>query len=282
MNKCGDGVVCDYSAATPTCIDAAADPDGDGIPNLMDHCPNAPGGLYDEDGDGIGDDCDRCPISKPPAVPDADGDDVDSPCDPDPHTPGDQILLFDGFGSGTLNPAIWTQTDGAWAVQGGELIVRLPTQAAQSFLTAMVAPQPNVAIQTSYRVDKLETGSVRHIVSSLGIDKRPAGTSSFECGVVKADGGTTDEIVEIVTDQGTISSPTVIEAFDTAKLYRSATYMTQANAECVVIGDNVPLATVQNSLTPDSIGQIKVTAQGVTARFQWVMVVSRSATGGPI
>jgi hypothetical protein len=42
------------------------------------------------------------------------------------------------------------------------------------------------------------------------------------------------------------------------------------------------LATVQNSLTPDSIGQVKLTAQGVTARFQWAMIVSRSATGtGP-
>jgi len=59
-NKCGVGVVCDYSAATPNCLDANADPDGDGIPNSLDHCPNLPGGLYDEDGDGIGDECDRC------------------------------------------------------------------------------------------------------------------------------------------------------------------------------------------------------------------------------
>ncbi len=134
QTPCGTGGVCDYTVDAPVCLDAAADPDGDGIPNAMDHCPNAPGGLYDEDGDGIGDDCDRCPIAKPPAVPETDGDDVDAPCDPDIHTAGDKILLFDGFSSGTLATTWTASTPSAWTVEGGELVVRLGGQDTQDFL----------------------------------------------------------------------------------------------------------------------------------------------------
>ena len=46
---CSDGTVCDYSAAMPTCLDENADPDGDGIPNKLDHCPTLTGGLYLDD-----------------------------------------------------------------------------------------------------------------------------------------------------------------------------------------------------------------------------------------
>ena len=281
QTPCGDGVVCDYTIAAPACIDASADPDGDGIPNSMDHCPNTPGGLYDEDNDGIGDDCDRCPIAKPPAVPEPDGDDVDAPCDPDTHTPGDKILLFDGFGSGTLDPRWTASTPSAWMVQGGELVVRLTTQETQDFITTQVAPQPNLAVQASYRVDKVEAASTTHIVSALAIDQRPAGVSSFECGVVKSD-VSTDEIVSLETDQGVVSHGAMTGAFDSARLYRTASRLVGANVDCTVIGDNMPLAIITNTISPDSIGTIKLTARAVTARYQWVLVVGRpNDTGGP-
>ena len=67
-HACGDGAICDLTDPDgPTCIDAAGDVDGDGIPNGNDFCEHAPGGAHDEDTDGIGDDCDPCPIAKPPA-----------------------------------------------------------------------------------------------------------------------------------------------------------------------------------------------------------------------
>src|SRR5690242_14944580 len=122
-HACGDGAICDLTDPDgPTCIDAAGDVDGDGIPNGNDFCEHAPGGAHDEDADGIGDDCDPCPIAKPPASPDPDGDAVDSPCDPDPHTAGDTILLFDGFADGLGSN--WTPTTPAsWTAVGGELVV---------------------------------------------------------------------------------------------------------------------------------------------------------------
>jgi len=279
QEPCGAGTVCDYSSAQPTCLDETADPDGDGIPNKMDHCPTVAGGLYDEDGDGIGDDCDRCPIAKPPAVPDQDGDDVDSPCDPDPKTAGDKILLFDGFSGATLDPRWTAVTPSAWSVEGGELVVRLATQDTQDFISTSVIPEPNLAVQSSYRVDKVEASATTHIVSSLAIDQRPAGVSSFECGVVKSDVGTAGEVVDLETDQSAVSHAAMIGAFDSARLYRNAMVMTGNTAECVVIGDNTSLAAVQSTLTPDALGTIKLTARAVTARFQWVLVVGRSNTG---
>ncbi len=270
---CADGGSCDYSSATPTCLDDTADPDGDGIPNKLDHCPTVPGGMYDEDNDGIGDECDRCPIAKPTGVPDPDGDDVDSPCDPDPSTPGDKILLFDGF-NGALDTARWTpDVAGPWTVEGGELVVRLPTQDPQTFLAANVVPTPNISVQMSYRVDHVETGSQTHIVSAQMSDVRPAGVAGFDCGVVKSDLGTAGEVVDLETDQSAVSHAAMIGAFDSARLYRSAAYATGATVGCVVIGDNMPLATIQNSLTPDSLGNVKITARAVTARYQWILIV---------
>jgi hypothetical protein len=278
---CAAGGSCDYSSATPTCLDDTADPDGDGIPNKLDHCPTVTGGMYDEDNDGIGDECDRCPIAKPPAVPDRDGDDVDSPCDPDPSTPGDKILLFDGF-NGSLDTTRWKpDLAGVWTVEGGELVARLPTQAAQSFLAANVVPEPNISVQMSYRVDKVEPGSQTHIVSAQMFDIRPAGVAGFDCGVVKSDLGTAGEVVDLETDHGAVSQPAMIGAFESARLYRSAAYASGATVGCVVIGDNMALATIQDSITPASLGSVKITARAVTARYQWILVVGHgNATGG--
>ncbi|MEO8846537.1 MAG: hypothetical protein ABI591_19110 [Kofleriaceae bacterium] len=280
---CASGGVCDYTLAAPICIDANADTDGDGLINMIDHCPDGPGGMFDEDQDGIGDDCDKCPIAKPPAVPDRDGDDVDSPCDPDPDTAGDKILLFDGFNGPGLgsNWTADTASAGAWTVEGGELVVRLPTQAAQAYLTTTVISDPNVAVQTSYRVDSLGTGSPLHSVTTLAKDTRPAGVAEFECGAVKSDTGAGDEVVDLNTDQATVSNPSIVPAFNSASLYRSAAYASGSTVECVVIGDNMQLAAMQSAITPDALGTVRLSARGVTARYQWVLVIGRSNTPPP-
>jgi hypothetical protein len=271
---CAEGGVCDYSAAMPICLDASADPDGDGIPNSMDHCPNAPGGLYDEDHDGIGDDCDKCPIAPPPATPDPDGDDVDSPCDPDPKTPGDKILLFEGFNA-PLGASWIASTPSAWTVEGGELVVRLGGIATEDYMRTIVNPVSNIAVETSYRVDKVEASSTTHLVGTQAKDTRPAGVAQYECAVVRSDVGGLDDVVDLETNQGTSSHSTMGAAFSSASLYRSVTSITGVTVGCVVIGDNMPLATVPGSITPDALGQIALAAQSVTARYQWILVVGR-------
>ena len=273
-HPCGPDGACDYSAAMPTCLDGSADPDGDGIPNSMDHCPLQAGGLFDEDHDGIGDDCDKCPIAPPPAVPDADNDDVDSPCDPDPKTPGDKILLFEGFNA-PLGATWIATTPSAWTVEGGELVARLPGIATEDYMRTNVNPAPNLAVETSYRVDKVETGSNTHLVGASARDTRPAGVALFECAVVRSDVGGVADIVDLETNQGATSHSTMGDPFSSASLYRSAISSTGVTVGCTVIGDNKPLATVQGSITSDALGQIALAAQGVTARYQWLLVVGR-------
>ncbi len=83
-------------AALDAAIPTPMDRDGDGIANDIDNCPDqANADQGDEDGDLIGDVCDPCPID--PSSADPDGDGVAGICDPHPNTPGDKIVVFDGF-----------------------------------------------------------------------------------------------------------------------------------------------------------------------------------------
>jgi hypothetical protein len=279
---CDSDGACDFTAVGgPVCIDKNADNDGDGIPNALDLCPNVAGGVsdtYDEDGDGIGDACDKCPIAPPPKVPDLDNDDVDSPCDPDPDTPGDKILYFDGFGSATLN-AMWKPSGAAaWTPQGGELVVDA-NQPDEQYLELIVQPVPSFAIEASYRIDAVESSATTHKVGTRGFDSSPAGVANFECGVITSDVGTGD-VVALETNLNGTSSQAQIPAFSTASLYESAAYATNASVECTVIGDNTPVGSTQDQISPASLGTAALGVRAVAARFQWVLVVGRPTTGG--
>jgi len=278
---CDSDGVCDFTASGgPVCIDKTGDNDGDGIVNAIDRCPNAPGGVsdtYDEDNDGIGDPCDKCPIAPPPSVPDLDHDDVDSPCDPDPDTPGDKILFFDGFGSATLN-AMWKATgSAAWMPEGGELVVDA-NQPDEQYLELIVEPVPSFAIEASYRIDELESSATTHKVGARGFDSSPAGVANFECGVITSDVGTGD-VVALETNLNGTSAQAQIPAFSTAALYEDAAYATNASVGCTVIGDNTPVGTTQDQISPASLGTAALAVRAVTARFQWVLVVGRPTTG---
>ncbi|MBV8758256.1 MAG: hypothetical protein JO257_13300 [Deltaproteobacteria bacterium] len=270
--NCGAGAICDLTdPAGPTCISATGDIDGDGIPNGKDFCEHQAGGAHDEDNDGIGDECDPCPIAKPPASPDRDGDAVDSPCDPDPDTAGDEILLFNGFND-ALGSAWTPTTPGAWTVQGGELVVtNIPTQ---EYLRTNVAEAPNMAIEASYRIDKLETTATTHLVAVHAHDPRPAGVASLECGVVHADSGTGD-VVDLETNQNTATTRALGSAFNSASLYQAAAYASGNNVGCTVLGDGHALGAVQAPVTADAEPSVALTARAVTARFQWILVVGR-------
>lgn len=267
---CGAGAICDLTdPAGPICISATGDIDGDGIPNGKDFCEHQAGGAHDEDNDGLGDECDPCPIAKPPATPDPDGDAVDSPCDPDPDTPGDKILLFDGFND-PLGSNYVATTPGAWRVQGGELVVT--NIASQEYLRTNVAEVQNMAIEASYRIDRLETGATTHLVAVHAHDPRPAGVASFECGVVHADSGTGD-VVDLETNQNTSTTHALGSAFNSASLYTAAAYASGNNVGCTVIGDGASLGAVQAPVTADAEPSVALTARAVTARFQWLLVV---------
>jgi hypothetical protein len=273
-SPCGDGEVCDFTAeGGAVCISADGDVDGDGLSNGEDFCQHAEGGKYDEDGDGIGDDCDACPIAPPRATPDPDGDAVESPCDPDPTEPGDEIIFFDGFGDGLS--ADWKPTTAsAWSAANGEVTANLAAIPDQDNLQHNVVGKSNVAIEAGYKVDRVEDSAARHLVAVFANDPRPAGVSQVQCGVSRADTAVAD-LVFLMTNTGGTSMPTIDPALLTTKTYRAGAYVTGASAGCSVIADNAPLGTVQTSITADDLSSIALTAQAVTVRFQYVIVVGK-------
>jgi hypothetical protein len=97
-NTCGESVPGTTSSGVPrtpavACGSAGADADGDGVPDLADHCPlHADPTLADGDGDFSGDVCDNCPQRANPAQSDLDRDTIGDACDA--CTDGDG----DGFG----------------------------------------------------------------------------------------------------------------------------------------------------------------------------------------
>src|SRR4030095_16469572 len=115
-----------------------------------------------------------------------DGDMVDAPCDPAPTEPGDTILFFDGFGNGLS--ADWKPTTpGAWTVANGELTANLAAVGEQDYLKHNVIGKSNIAVQTAYKVDRVENSATNHVVAVYADDPRPAGTSKMQCGVSRAD-----------------------------------------------------------------------------------------------
>ena len=98
-----------------------ADLDCDGVDDDHDNCPSVPNpGQENEDGDRFGDACDPCPPIADDNPPDTDGDLVADACDPNPTTPGDVIVLFEGFSSPI--PPTWDST-GGWSIQSGDAVV---------------------------------------------------------------------------------------------------------------------------------------------------------------
>jgi hypothetical protein len=87
-NICGEGnfdspgVIAPRVAAVP-CSPQGNDTDLDGIPDLVDICPNDPDAPQpDADRDGRGDACDNCPAVPNPTQSDGDEDGVGDACDP--------------------------------------------------------------------------------------------------------------------------------------------------------------------------------------------------------
>jgi hypothetical protein len=266
---CGDGEVCDMSApGGSTCIDSDGDLDNDGIPNTQDFCHHAPGGKFDEDQDGLGDECDPCPIARPPATPDTDGDGVDSPCDPEPGIAGDQITAFSGFNAGL--PPGWIAS-GPWEARGGEVVITAPDPTTTFTLTA---PLPllsaHVAVLGQYRIDRVDAAATQNRAGVTAIDIRPAGMSVVTCGGSRS-GGTDSVLLD--TDAGA-SSQAFTNLFDPASLYRVAERIDNAQGACAMIADAQTTA-VQQATLGEKPSQGGLVVRGVTARFQYLLVIQR-------
>lgn len=274
---CTDGAVCDFTDPDgPVCIDGTGDLDGDGLQNSKDFCNHVAGGAFDEDRDGIGDDCDKCPIAPPEDGPEPDGDDVDSPCDPDPVEPGDQIVAFSGFNDGVL-PDNWMATAG-WTFVGGEAIATSQSSVNNEVL---VAPLPlvsrNVAVFSECRIDALDPEATTNRAGVVTVDQRPAGGTDATC-VGNRAGNVDSLVLDTTLNAATRMFPAEEDLFDTADLYRLTLAINNANAGCALKSGPLTGAITADT-NGESMNQGGLTAKGVTARFQYLLVVQRGPVG---
>ena len=275
-NPCSKGQVCDLTdPGGPACLDGTGDLDSDGIPNDKDHCQHLAGGAYDEDGDGIGDDCDACPIAKPPATAETDGDGVDAPCDPDPKTPGDKIVLFQGFNAPL--PDTWKAApDPNWQVVGGEAIMTPGATNAIEQLTVPVTPSAHMAIFASYRIDQVAAGATNADVAVTATDHLPMGDTTIICGGSRI--GTNDllrvQINTTGTGTNTENNTPAMNLFDPASRYGLLEQIDGGKANCVVTSAKDNNA-VSSDTTGESMNAVGLYARSATARFAYVLVVER-------
>jgi hypothetical protein len=272
-NKCDSGQICDRTnPGGQMCIDANGDIDGDGIPNGKDFCQHMAGGAFDEDGDGIGDDCDHCPIAPPPSQADSDGDAVDSPCDPDTRTPGDRILLFNGFNAAVANAGA------DWKFQNGEAVVTPAAPNMEEELKLPLAAATNhMTIYAAYQIDSVATGAAQADAAVASATAGlPMGESRVQCGGSRSPGS---DAILLKSDSGGSSDQStkpVTNVFNSANRYRLLQQLDGATATCALAGDSdansgaIQLATDGN--TPN---QISLYARGATVRFSYILVVGQ-------
>jgi hypothetical protein len=270
-DPCNNDGICNLSGSgDPVCIEKEGDIDNDGLLNKSDFCNQKAGGQFDEDGDGVGDDCDACPIARPPTRPDTDTDGVDSPCDPEPSMDGNQVVLFEGF-NGAL-PASAVKEGGTWEVRGGEAIFTATDPNKDGNLSVpLKSTSRHLAVQASYRVDQLDPGATQNRAGVVSIQRLPLGIKYVACTGARTDG--MDSL--IVTSDAGSASKSFMSLFAPAGLYRIAQLIENATGACAM-NATTEEGGVSATTAGETLTEAGLTARGVSARFQYLMIVQRN------
>lgn len=269
---CGSSEVCDFTAPDgAVCIAREGDLDGDGLTNDKDFCNHVAGGDSDEDGDKIGDECDACPISPPPAVSDPDGDAVDAPCDPDPRTPGDKIVLWNGFNAGLPNDWLREPNAGTWQVTGGELVM---TPTSTSAIEQATAPLPqfsrSMTVLSSFRFTAIAAGAMQADAGVVALARLPLGDTLSRCGSSRNVNG--DEVK--IEFGATVNTKPTQSLFELNSRYRVVQQNEGATTNCALVGGTPPAA-LQINNNGDLLTRAGLFARNATVAFQYLLVVER-------
>jgi hypothetical protein len=271
--SCGGDLVCNFQAATPICLDADLDEDGDGMANKVDLCPATAGGSnHDEDGDKQGDSCDLCPIEAARGiVKDDDGDKLGGGCDPDDKSPGDKVVFFDGFGTDTL--ANWKLDDATHFSVSNDLL-KVTVSAADPEASA-VHSLPAIAETTTsfvgFRVVDAAPagvdGASRDVATTLFSDI-PMGGSRARCG---SNLTSQASALRLTTDQGDVNEP-FPGLFELGRTYRLLLQTSGGQAACVQTLGPVAKSAV-GSVSSDFKTAVSVVQRSVAADYEYVLVV---------
>lgn len=273
---CG-GMLADVDAAVPVDgpeVDGAPvimDRDRDGVADATDNCPDvANPDQGNEDGDKLGDACDPCPIEASDAPLDPDGDGVAGSCDPHPTTPGDRLVVFEGFHRGI--PSAW-QVVGTASPSGDDVVV---TTVAGNH-TSLVPPVASIAngtITAGLTIDATVGGADAAMTVAMPYD--PTTDQGIFCELYAPNAGSTSGRTVSLWD-----SPAQVErarkgfGWAVATPYRIALTRKGTSYTCTVTGAGITPQTVSDT-TSSNPGQAKptVASYGANAHVAWLLVVS--------
>ncbi len=282
--RCPDGLACVRSEAggetceptlPPIVVDAAidappldplADEDGDGVLNGVDNCvtvENAEQG--DEDGDLVGDRCDPCPIVAGGDDTDADG--VGDACDPRPESPGDRIVVFEGFVTGLVST--W-QTNGEISVGRGT--ARFEAGAGETISLSRPAPDTQaLEVRALVVLDNLQ--AVGMDLGSVSLVERFSAfaDTGYACQLSALRTGTQAQLR--IFDLGTAAVlDTAAHPFDERVEYELRLRRVRADVACRATAPVLELAKATPAV--GAVGNVGIRVRAAKLDVAWVMVVS--------
>jgi len=255
---CGDGG-----------IDGPADDvDSDGVLNVNDNCPNDSNtDQANEDGDEYGDVCDPCPPFGTMADnDDSDGDGVGNGCDTDPTSAGNRIEYFFGF-SQTGVPPGGDATPGMWTFDGsGEATVT----ASAAGLASLVWPVPSTTGTVSTLVHFVPTVVPPPPLGMGVIDRYDTMAKGVQCWFNSSAAGTPISF-KLMELNNTTPMAIVAQSMAASQTYsidlttRGTAYSCSEKAIPKISGSSTVSSTARWA---------GVVAKNVTARVQWVLIVT--------
>jgi hypothetical protein len=250
------------------------DDDGDGIINSLDNCPEVPNpGQENEDGDAWGDVCDLCPAYASTTQVDTDGDGVGDKCDPRPTTPGDKIVLFEGFHHGVPSGSGWTAF-GTVTPDGDSVIAEDPGSGGFSALEW---------VYPGFDASGRETITTQlAIISAVANPEDPTIASVVDTGDPGPDSGIACEVGTDSSGSGFLDVYTLPNGPEI--VYQAETVNLDDTRQLAItrIGQKYSCVDTTSAATGTASGDstlttttpvIAISSQAASVRFDWVMIV---------
>jgi hypothetical protein len=259
----GTGVDRDAADPVPVDVNPNADDDGDTVKNADDNCPLlANPNQANEDGDRFGDVCDPCPpIADSFPVVDPDGDNVSGNCDPEPDTPGDRIVAFEGFTTPAL-PAGWSML-GNWSFDGEHAVIVSDSGDLNLLSTPVPAASTRLTVVTEFLVDDIVGNGTREIGPVQMLQSQPG--RSIHCQLRRAGAGPQIAIIDT-------AGPTV-DIGDSSFEAGQVTTMTNRRSGSTYRCDDKLVTVAGSSTFTTPAPAAGMRTHSVSAHVEWILIV---------